>query len=93
MVAECYPGYCMNYTSSHLPIDSTRNSFDLPGITDTRRVKTIPCEINILRDNYANSCNIRVICVAETLRPASYRQVDDPEKTCIVPEKRRRLDR
>ena len=49
----------MNYTYSHLPIDSTRNSFDLPGITDTRRVKTIPCEINILRDNYANSCSIR----------------------------------
>ena len=49
----------MNYTSSRLSIDSTRNSFHLPVITDTRRMKTIPCKINILRDNHVNSCNIR----------------------------------
>ena len=73
----------MNYTSSHLPGDSTRNCFDLPGITDTRRVKTIPREINILRDNYANSCNVRVsrsmleiwylsaMKIASTLEPES----------------------
>ena len=55
----------MNYTSSRLSIDSTRNSFHLPVITDTRRMKTIPCKINILRDNHVNSCNIRANPFAE----------------------------